>query len=83
MTDKTLIAALCGVLLAAALAPAPVAAQNSTNTTDGGPSIVEDVTPDFLSDLFSSLPVPDFVKGLFGADTTGDSTNSTNTTDGS
>lgn len=29
--------------------------------------LVQDVTPDFLADLIGSLPVPDFVKDIFGA----------------
>lgn len=35
---------------------------------DGGPpGFVADLVPDFLSDLIGSLPVPNFVKSLFGA----------------
>lgn len=37
---------------------------------DGGPpGFVSGLVPDFLSDLFASLPVPNFVKALFGAPT--------------
>lgn len=35
---------------------------------DGGPpGFVADVTPNFLQDLLGSLPVPGFLKSLFGA----------------
>lgn len=38
--------------------------------SDGGPpSFVADKTPDFLGDLLSGLPVPNFVKAAFGAET--------------
>jgi hypothetical protein len=33
----------------------------------GPPGFVADLVPDFLSDLIGSLPVPNFVKSLFGA----------------
>lgn len=36
---------------------------------NGPPGFVADLVPDFLSDLIGSLPVPNFVKSLFGAST--------------
>jgi hypothetical protein len=36
---------------------------------DGPPSFVGGLIPDFLSDLFAKLPVPNFVKSFFGAPT--------------
>ncbi|WP_435062299.1 histidine kinase [Halobaculum sp. EA56] len=41
---------------------------------DGGPpgfvgDLLGSVVPDFVSDLIGSLPVPDFLKSLFGAET--------------
>lgn len=35
----------------------------------GPPGFVAGLVPDFLSDLIGSLPVPNFVKGFFGAQT--------------
>lgn len=38
--------------------------------SDGGPpGFVANLTPDFLGDLLSGLPVPNFVKSAFGAET--------------
>ncbi|SHG71915.1 hypothetical protein [Halobaculum gomorrense] len=41
---------------------------------DAGPpgfvgGLLDSVVPDFVSDLIGSLPVPDFLKSLFGAQT--------------
>ena len=36
---------------------------------DGPPGFVGGLIPDFLSDLFAVLPVPNFVKAFFGAPT--------------
>lgn len=36
---------------------------------DGPPAFVGSLMPGFLGDLFSSLPVPNFVKSFFGAPT--------------
>lgn len=36
---------------------------------DGPPGFVGGLIPDFLSDLFATLPVPNFVKSFFGAPT--------------
>lgn len=82
---KSTLAVLFAVsLLALAVAPAAAAAQgDATPQTDecknadqgpgddGGPpeGLVGSVTPDFLGDLFSDLPVPNFVKSMFGAQT--------------
>jgi|AntRauTorcE11898_2_1112593.scaffolds.fasta_scaffold01463_9 hypothetical protein len=35
----------------------------------GPPGFVSNLVPDFLGDLFASLPAPDFVKSAFGAET--------------
>lgn len=66
------------VLLSVAVAPAAAAAAGENVDecknadkgpgADGGPpGFVGDLLPGFLGDLMSSLPVPGFVKGLFGA----------------
>lgn len=79
MHKKWLIPLLTVLLVSSALA-APVAAQ-PTDTVDecknadhgpgddGPPGFVGSLMPDFLSDLFASLPVPNFVKSFFGAPT--------------
>lgn len=55
--------------------PGPSGGEEQTegNQTDGGggppgfvSGLVDAVTPAFLGDLFSSLPVPGFVKNFFG-----------------
>lgn len=63
------------VLITVGVAPAGAATDNTSDDT----GIVETVTPDFLGDLMADLPVPDFVKDMFGADTSdgGNTTNST------
>jgi hypothetical protein len=37
--------------------------------SNGPPDFVGGLMPDFLSDLFAGLPVPNFVKAFFGAPT--------------
>lgn len=36
---------------------------------NGPPGFVANLVPNFLSDLMGSLPVPNFVKSFFGAET--------------
>lgn len=61
-------------------AAAPVAAQPGDTVDecknaeegpgqDGPPGFVGSLIPNFLSDLFAELPVPNFVKAFFGAPT--------------
>lgn len=68
------------VLLLGSAFVAPAAAQPGDNVDecqnadqgpgeDGPPGFVGSLMPDFLSDLFASLPVPNFVKAFFGAPT--------------
>lgn len=73
------------LLLSVAVAPAAAhdgAHENGMSTVDecknadkgpgangGPPSFVGGLVPDFLGDLMASLPVPNFVKSLFGAET--------------
>lgn len=82
MKRTTIILAALAVLVAL-VAPAaaaglgdttPVQTNSDCGGTDAGPSgdagppgFVADLVPDFLSDLIGSLPVPNFVKSLFGA----------------
>lgn len=79
MRNTWIIAMLVVLLLGSAFA-APVAAQPSDTVDecqnadlgpgDGGPpGFVGSLMPDFLSDLFAWLPVPNFVKAFFGAPT--------------
>jgi hypothetical protein len=82
MTHRTILTVALAVLLTVTLA-APAAAATQTEAPvdecqnaekgpggDGGPpSFVADLVPDFLSDLLSGLPVPNFVKSAFGAST--------------
>ncbi len=79
MPDNWLIPVVAVLLLVGAVA-APAAAQpgdgvdectNAENGPgeDGPPGFVGSLLPSFLSDLFASLPVPNFVKALFGAPT--------------
>ncbi|GAB3415051.1 hypothetical protein GCM10027435_10720 [Haloparvum alkalitolerans] len=71
---------LVALVLLASVAVAPAAAQPGDQTDEcmnadegpgpnGPPGFVADLVPDFLSDLIGSLPVPNFVKALFGAPT--------------
>lgn len=68
---------LLPVLAAALVALTLVTAGVGTVAADHGPSdedesgVVADVTPDFLSDLMADLPVPEFVKEMFGASSGG------------
>lgn len=79
MHKKWIIPLLALILISSALAP-PVAAQPSDNgdecenadegpSGDGPPGFVGGLMPDFLSDLFAALPVPNVVKSFFGAPT--------------
>ncbi|WP_245626071.1 histidine kinase [Haloparvum sedimenti] len=81
MRTNWLIPLVALILLAGvAVAPAAAAAQPGGETDEclnadegpganGPPGFVADLVPDFLSDLIGSLPVPNFVKTLFGAST--------------
>jgi len=80
---RALLVAVAALVLLAGIAPAAVAAHEGDHGDDdaaacdggdhgpdgdgGPPGFVADVTPDFLQDLVGSLPVPDFLKSLFGA----------------
>lgn len=78
---RQLIRPILALLLITGAFVAPVAAAQPADTVDecenadrgpgedGPPGFVASVTPDFLSDLFASLPVPNFVKSFFGAPT--------------
>jgi len=44
-------------------------AENGPNGDGGPPGFVGGLVPDFISDLIGGLPVPNFVKSLFGAST--------------
>ncbi|MBP1988240.1 histidine kinase [Halolamina salifodinae] len=44
-------------------------ADNGPSGDAGPPGFVSNLVPDFLGELFSSLPVPNFVKSAFGATT--------------
>jgi hypothetical protein len=76
---RKLIPIMAVIVLVSAFA-APVAAQPAEPVDecqnadegpgdDGPPSFVGSLMPDFLGDLFSNLPVPNFVKAFFGAET--------------
>lgn len=81
--NRTLTVALAGLLAVVLLTTAvvPAAATGSVQSTpdecmnsdagptgdDGPPGFVGGLVPDFIGDLIGSLPVPGFVKGLFGA----------------
>lgn len=76
---RAIIVLMAGLVVLGALA-VPVAAQpddtvdecqNADNGpgADGPPGFVGSLMPTFLSDLFASLPVPNFVKSFFGAPT--------------
>lgn len=78
--SRKLLTPLIAVLLIASVFAMPVAAQPADPVDEcvnadegpganGPPQFVGSLLPDFLSELFSSLPVPDFVKALFGAET--------------
>lgn len=77
---STLPIAVVALLLLAGAVAAPAAAQPTEQVDecqnadrgpgdDGPPGFVGGLVPDVLSDLFASLPVPNFVKALFGAPT--------------
>lgn len=79
MSKKWLIPLLAVLVLTSALA-VPVSAQPADSVDEcknadegpgenGPPGFVAGLIPDFLSDLFSALPVPNFVKAFFGAET--------------
>lgn len=74
---RKLIPIVAVLLLLSGMA-APVAAQPADGVDecknadqgpgdDGPPSFVGSLVPNFLSDLFATLPVPSFVKAFFGA----------------
>lgn len=69
------IALLLSVAVAPAdAAPAPGQVDECVNADEGlddrgPPGFVGGLLPDFLGDLFAALPVPNFVKALFGAPT--------------
>ena len=85
MNAKPIIGALAALLLLSVVAmpaaAAPSAAdgpaeqvddcQNAENGPDGEgpPGFVAGLVPDFVSGLMSDLPVPNFVKSAFGAET--------------
>lgn len=70
---------LATLLVGLAVAPSAVVGQpdgvdectNADNGPgeDGLPGFVADLVPNSISDLVGSLPVPNFVKGFFGAPT--------------
>jgi len=82
MNHRTTLTVVLAVLLAIGLlVPAAAAApgdagvdecknaENGPGEDGGPPSFVSGLVPDFLSDLMSGLPVPNFVKSAFGAST--------------
>lgn len=82
MTHRRILTVALVALLAVGLfVPSAAAMQGATDVDecknaengpggDGGPpSFVADLVPDFLTDLLSGLPVPNFVKSAFGAST--------------
>jgi len=80
---RTLVALLALCVLFAGLVPAAAAGAGSPTPADGAdaqcdddrgpgddggpPGFVADLTPDFVGDLLGSLPVPGFLKSVFGA----------------
>lgn len=76
---KTVTLVAVTLLVGLAVAPTAVAGQpdgvdECTNAErgpgeDGPPGFVADLVPNAISDLIAGLPVPDFVKGFFGAPT--------------
>lgn len=81
MNSKLLFGVVAAVMLLSVAATPAVAVQPAEQVDDcknaekgpggdgGPPSFVGSLIPDFLGDLFSSLPAPDFVKSAFGAET--------------
>lgn len=82
MRASQIVGAVAAVLLlSAAAVPATAAATQPADQVDectnaekgpgeqGPPGFVASVVPDVVSDLIGSLPVPNFVKSLFGATT--------------
>lgn len=74
----SITAVLVVVLLFGAVTPAaaqPAGEVDECKNADEGPGengppgFVGSLIPDFLSDLFAQLPVPNFVKWFFGAPT--------------
>lgn len=79
MSPHWLTAIVAGIVLLGLIA-GPAAAQPAGNADEcvnadrgpgenGPPGFVGGLLPDFLGDLFSDLPVPNFVKAWFGAET--------------
>lgn len=82
MRATQIVGAIAAVLLlsTAAVPAAATAAQPADQVDEctnaekgpgerGPPGFVASVVPDFVADLIGSLPVPNFVKSLFGATT--------------
>lgn len=78
--SKTWLIPLVAVVLLLGVVAAPAAAQPADGGDEcknadrgpgenGPPGFVDSLIPNFLSDLFASLPVPNFVKAFFGAPT--------------
>lgn len=71
----TVVIVSIALILSLALIPGGALAQpdecmNADQGPDNGPpGFVAGLVPDFISDLIGSLPVPNFVKSLFGATT--------------
>lgn len=81
MNAKPIVGALAALLVLSvvtmpvAAAPGPADAVDDCTNADlgpdgaGPPGFVADLVPEFLSGLLSDLPVPNFVKAAFGAET--------------
>lgn len=75
ITTVLLALLVLGLGAAPAAAAGPGDQVDECSNTDNGPGergppgFVGGLVPDFLSDLFATLPVPNFVKALFGAPT--------------
>ncbi|NHX37338.1 MULTISPECIES: hypothetical protein [Halolamina] len=85
MNSKLIVGALGALLLLSVVAMPAAAApgavdgpaeqvndcENAENGPDGDgpPGFVADLVPDFVSGLMGDLPVPNFVKSAFGAET--------------
>lgn len=71
---RRILAVMAALLVFSAFAVAqPAETPDGEEDGDAGPpgfvsDLVFNKVPGFLSGLFASLPVPDFVKGFFGAE---------------